>query len=161
MEKLSQVSLESRERTLAEIYSDDSYITLYRYEKPETEYNENREGSVSKREIVGQWFTKNIDDLKTYIKARKPRGVITTVRIPKESLEEYDATVREDTKDMDIEVGNFIIPPEVQRQSRIEIPLAVESRLNNKFSFSEFGKINDFVDRELSPRALLSLAARM
>jgi hypothetical protein len=161
MEKIRHSNVESRkELTLAEIYSDDSYITLYRYEKPETEYKESREGSVSKKEIVGQWFTKEISDLKAYIRGRKPGGILAVVRVLRKNLNEYDAQLRDETKDMDIEVGNFIVPPEAQQQSRIEVPLTIVSRLENKFSFSEYDAISKFVDHEMSQEALLLAASR-
>jgi len=158
MEKIPGVTtskVEENPVSMREMYSDDSYVTLYRYEKPTEDYNESREGSVSKREIVGQWFTDKPEDLKTYIKMRQPGGIIVTIRVPKTDLTQFDATLREDTKDMDIEVGNFVIDPNIQEKSRLEIPLEVNARLGKKFSFNEFEQINEFVDRELSSESIL------
>jgi hypothetical protein len=158
MEKMPSITVSRAEKShisMREIYSDDSYVTLYRYEKPTEEYAESREGTVSKREIVGQWFTDNVEGLKTYIKMREPGGIIVTVRVPMAELKRHNATLREDTKDMDIEDDNFIIGPDIQEKSRLEIPLEVNARLGKKFSFNEYQHIDAFVDRELTPESLL------
>lgn len=141
-----------RAEKLAQIYNDDSYVTLYRYENPNHVYDadSSREGVVSKQEIVGQWFTDNINDLKTYSHMRKPGGRIATVRIPKTELGKYDATQLEQTKDMDIESGNYIIPDTVQAETRIEIPVEVETANPNKFLFKDWKALDQFIDDTIS-----------
>ncbi|MFZ2523295.1 MAG: hypothetical protein WAW92_02810 [Minisyncoccia bacterium] len=60
------------QETPKNIYENESFVTLYRYENPAVAYDESREGTVSKPELVGQWYTNNLGDLKTYVKSRQP-----------------------------------------------------------------------------------------
>ncbi len=140
---------------LVAVYEDPNSVTLYRYEKPAAPYNERREGAVSKRSIIGQWFTNNLDDLGTYIKMRQPGGRVVAIRVPVARLHEFDAANLPETKDMDREVGNYIVPEELQLGSRLEIPLPVTSRIPSKFLFENFKDINAFVETELTADAIL------
>ncbi len=140
-------------KKLTQAYNDDGYVTLYRYENPNKSYDATdnpREGIVSKQEVVGQWFTDNISDLKAYSHMRKPGGRITTVRIPKSELDQYDAMKLEQTKDMDIESGNYIIPDELQKETRIEIPVDVETINPNKFLFKDWKILDEFIEDNVS-----------
>lgn len=139
-----------RKEKLKQLYHNNEYTSLYRYDTPNTEYDERRENVVSKKEIIGNWFTDNIQDLKDYIKTRSTNGSIITIRIPLADLKKYDALILENTKDMDIEKGNYIVPREIQADSYIEIPLKIETQNPNKFLFKDWQKINDFVDNNVS-----------
>lgn len=137
------------------IYEDENFVTLYRYENPSVSYDESREGVVSKQELVGQWYTDNLSDLKTYVKSRQPGGKLVTIRIRRDELESHDATQLDKTKDMDIEKGNYIISDTEAENSRIEIPLAIETTNPRKFLMSDWQKVNEFVDTNLSPENLV------
>ncbi len=146
-----------RKEKLKQLYHNNEYTSLYRYDTPNTEYDEKRENVVSKKEIIGNWFTDNIQDLKNYIKTRSTNGSIITIRIPLADLKNYDASILENTKDMDIEKGNYIVPREIQADSYIEIPLKIETQNPNKFLFKDWQKINDFVDNNVSsPEKILN-----
>jgi len=142
-----------RKEKLKQLYNSNEYASLYRYDTPNTEYDEKREGVISKKEIIGDWFTSNIQDLKDYIKTRSVNGSIIAIRIPVTDLKKYDASILENTKDMDIEKDNYIIPKEIQADSYIEIPLKIETQNPNKFLFKDWQKINDFVDNNISSPA--------
>ena len=143
------------EQPLIDIYRDSRYVTLYRYENPSSPYDEDREGIVSKKSLIGGWFTNNLSDLRTYIKMRQPGGTIVTIRILKDQLETYDATKNEETQKMDIEEGNFVIPQNVQTSTRIEIPLTVNTKNPKKFLFNDWGQVNHFIDTTLTPEKLI------
>ena len=120
------------------VYEDANFVTLYRYENPTIAYDESREGTVSRQELIGQWYSDNIEDLKTYIKARTPGGKLVTIRIHRDELESHDAAKLDETKDMDIEKGNYIISDAEAENSRIEIPLAIETTNPKKFLMSDW-----------------------
>ncbi len=142
-------------KRLLEIYQDNDYKTLYRYDNPNTAYDDRREGIVSRKELIGSWFTDRIDDLATYIKGRQPGGRILLVRAKKDDMEKYDATKLPETKDMDIEAGNYIIPEDIKTGSGIEIPLTVEGTNPNKFIMKDWVAIDSFISDELSDAAIL------
>lgn len=148
-------SADPRQESLAAAYKDSSFVTLYRYENPAAPYDEAREGAVSKAVIIGQWFTSDLNDLRTYIKMRQPGGHVAVIRVPASRLHELDAANLPATRDMDREVGNYIVPEELQSGSRLEIPLPVTSRIPNKFLIENFKDINAFVDTELTTDAIL------
>lgn len=143
------------QETPKNIYEDENFVTLYRYENPDTSYDETREGTVSRQELVGQWYTDNLNDLKTYVKSRQPGGKLVAVRIRHDELESHDASKLDGTKDMDIEKGNYIISDAEAENSRIEIPLAIEAINPKKFLMSDWQKVNKFVDTNLSPENLV------
>jgi hypothetical protein len=142
-------------KKLLEVYQDENYETLYRYENITTPNNQEREGVVSKQELIGNWFTNNQDDLATYIKARQPGGNVVLVRISKAELDKFDASQLTETMEMDIEAGNYIIPSELQNETRLTIPLVVEVASSNKFMMKDWRKVNDFVKNNLSKEQLL------
>ena len=148
-------SLQEQNNSLEQIYKNPDFVTLYRYENPTVPYDPRREGDVSKETLIGSWFTSKIDQLKVYIKMRQPGGKVVTIRVPIATLDTYDASKNEETKNMDIEVGNFIVPQEVQADSRIEIPLTVNSSDPKKFPVSEWKHINTFIDSTIVPDKLL------
>jgi ethanolamine utilization cobalamin adenosyltransferase len=57
--------------------------------------------------------------------------------------------------EMDIEAGNYIIPSELQNETRLTIPLVVEVASSNKFMMKDWRKVNDFVKNNLSKEQLL------
>jgi len=125
-----ELFIQKEPRSLVDMYTDPNYITLYRYENPNIPYVPRREGTVSKKGLVGTWFTDNLDDLKAYalmrIKGQKG-GIFVVVRVKKDDLGNYGATKLPETKDMDIEPGNYIIPEQVRANSRVEMPAFFKS----------------------------------
>lgn len=140
------------------VYEDPNFVTLYRYENPAVVYDETREGVVSKQEFVGQWYTDKLGDLKTYVRRRRPGGKLVSIRIPSNQLDSYDALKLDETKGMDIEKGNFVVPPDVAQSSRLEMPLTIETSNPNKFLFGDWQKIDKFVDENLSAESLVDKA---
>lgn len=140
------------------VYEDPNFVTLYRYENPTVEYDESREGVVSKQEFVGQWYTGNLGDLKTYVRRRRPGGKLVTIRIPSNELDSYDASKLDKTKGMDIEKGNFVVPPDVAQSSRLEMPLTIQTANPNKFLLGDWQKIDNFVDTNMSAESLVQKA---
>lgn len=157
-----QLKNSAEKLSLEQIYSDERFITLYRYENPDTSYDASREEDVlvSKREIVGQWFTDNLGDLRTYMLMRQPGGRIVVVRVPKSHLVTLDAGNRAEARNMDRELGNYIVSPEQQAETRIEIPVGIETKSSKRFRLDEMQKIDEFIGQELSLEALLSHAQR-
>jgi len=142
-------------KRMLELYSDDQYETLYRYENPEAPYNKTREGEVSREHLIGQWFTNNLGDLTTYIRRRQPGGRIAVVRVPKSDLQKYDATTNPETSTMDIELGNYIVPEQAQQESRLQIPFTVAGSGNNRFLTKDWDGVKEFVQTELKPEKLI------
>ncbi|MBI2410263.1 hypothetical protein HYV30_04500 [Candidatus Kaiserbacteria bacterium] len=140
------------------MYQDPNFVTLYRYENPSVSYDEGREGIISKQALICGWFTDNLNDLRTYIKMRHPGGRIVVIRVPRDRLETYDARKNEETKEMDTEPGNFVVPQEEQAATRIEIPFPVESSAPKKFLMSDFGRIDAFIEQELTSERLIEKA---
>lgn len=151
--------LEPEPLSLEDIYRSPHFVTVYRYENPSSSYDESREGIVSKRTLVGNWFTMNVGDLRTYIKTRQPGGKIVVVRIPSDQMVIYDATINDETREMDIEKGNFIIPEDMQTTSRLEIMLDIDSQNPKKFLMRDWSQIDSFVDSTLTPERLIERAS--
>ena len=154
-ENIVPASPETGKENKARLYENTDYVTLYRYENPEIPYDEGREGVVSKKTLIGTWFTDNLNDFKTYVHMRPPRGRLVVVRVPKAQLGQFDASTHEETSEMDIEKGNYIIPNDIQMQSRVEIPLEVKSQVPKKFLFKEWKEIDALIDVTLTDQALL------
>ncbi|MFZ2523294.1 MAG: hypothetical protein WAW92_02805 [Minisyncoccia bacterium] len=80
---------------------------------------------------------------------------MVAIRIHRYKLESHDATQLDETKDMDIEKGNYIVSDTEARNSRIEIPLNVETANKNKFLMTDWQRLNDFIDANLSSESLI------
>jgi len=92
-------------------------IRLYRIENTNILYDESREGIVSKREIIGQFFTDSINTVANYLKKnQKEDGInLVYVDIPKSDLDKYHVSNNEFSKTMDVESDNWIIPQSIAR----------------------------------------------
>lgn len=92
-------------------------IRLYRIENKNIPYDETREWIVSKKEIIGCFFTDNIQTLSNYIKKNQSKQWIELVYvdIPKDQLENFHVSNNEYTQTMDVENDNRIIPTTVNR----------------------------------------------
>lgn len=147
--------------SLKDLYQDPSYISLYRYENPNLPYDEDREGIVSKKGLIGSWYTDNLDDLKTYtfmrIKGQKG-GRFVVVRVKRDELDKYDATKLPETKDMDLESGNFIIPNEVGNKSRVEVDGVFKDSWEGRqnIPLADHQDIEDYIDKNLSDQTIIA-----
>ena len=92
-------------------------VRLYRIENKNIPYDESREGIVSKKEIVGGFFTDNIDTVSNYIrKNQSQEGInLVYVDISKNDLDKYHVSKNEYAKTMDVESDNWIIPSDINR----------------------------------------------
>ena len=104
--------------TLQDFLNENSNnkIRLYRIENPNIPYDENREGIVSSKDLIGQFFTDNIDDVSLYIrKNQKMDGIrLVYVDISKEELENYHVSKNKNAPS-DVEGNNWLIPNTVKR----------------------------------------------
>ena len=92
-------------------------VRLYRIENKNIPYDESREGIVSKKEIVGGFFTDNIDSVANYIRKNQSQEGISLVYvdISKDDLDKYHVSKNEYTKTMDVESDNWIIPSNINK----------------------------------------------
>ncbi len=144
-----------------DLYRNPDYVSLYRYENPTRPYNEEREGIVSKRELIGGWYTDSFADLSAYTRTRikgQRGGRFVVVRIKKEDLDKYDATKLPETRDMDIESGNYMIPPSVGINSRVEVSGIFKDSWEGKrnIPLSEWKEIGEYIQNNLSDEAIIS-----
>ncbi len=159
---LSSIS-ETPKISRKEIYRDPSYTTLYRYENKTLPYDSAREGLVSKEALIGAWFTNSLDDLRTYFISRVQGvrgGRFIAVRVKKEDLSQFDATTHPETKDMDIETGNYIIPSGVIAETGlfVDAPFKEEWEGKKNLPMKDWGYVRDFIQSNLSDDALQSIA---
>lgn len=96
---------------------NNNLIRLYRIENTNIPYDESIEGIVSKREIIGQFFTDSINTVANYLKKnQKEDGInLVYVDIPKSDLDKYHVSNNEFSKTMDVESDNWIIPQSIAR----------------------------------------------
>jgi hypothetical protein len=144
-----------------DLFRDPSYVSLYRYENPTIPYDESREGVVSKAGLIGTWFTDSLSDLKSYTISRikgQRGGRFLVVRVKREDLDIYDATKLPETNDMDIERGNYVIPPELAQSSRVEVDGIFKDDWEGKRSLptSEWAEIGDYINANLSDEAVIA-----
>jgi hypothetical protein len=94
----------------------NSKIRLYRIENPNIPYDESREGIVSNKDLIGQFFTDNINDVSTYIrKNQKVDGIrLLYVDIPQDDLETYHVS-KNSKAPSDVESNNWLIPNTIKR----------------------------------------------
>lgn len=92
-------------------------VRLYRIENKNIPYDGTREWIVSKKEIIGCFFTDNIQTLSNYIKKNqsKPWIELVYVDVPKDQLENFHVSNNKYTQTMDVENDNRIIPTTVNR----------------------------------------------
>jgi len=92
-------------------------VRLYRIENKNIPYDERREGSVSKKEIIGGFFTDNVDTLANYIrKNQSQEGInLVYVDVSKSDLDKYHVSKNEYAKNMDVESDNWIIPSNINK----------------------------------------------
>lgn len=120
---------------------------LYRYENASFAH----EGNItdtSHPELVGQWFTDNLQSLKDYIHMRQPGGEIIVVEVPKNRLDEFHVSKHPIASTMDTEPENWIIPEEILKNAK-RIKLSIPSANSKKFIFKEWSEIDNFVDSNL------------
>jgi hypothetical protein len=144
-----------------DLYRDPSYVSLYRYENPSTPYDLSREGVVSKSHLIGTWYTDSLDDLAAYTASRikgQRGGRFVVVRVRREDLDTYDATKLPDTQDMDIEKGNYVIPPEIAERSRVEVNGIFMHRWEGKknFPWTDRQVLRDYIATNLSDDAIIA-----
>lgn len=92
-------------------------VRLYRIENKNIPYDESREGIVSKKEIVGGFFTDSINTVSNYIRKNQSQEGITLVYvdIDKNDLDKYHVSKNEYAKNMDVESDNWIIPQNIDK----------------------------------------------
>jgi hypothetical protein len=120
---------------------------LYRYENSKFGYS----GGITETshpEIVGQWFTDNIQSLKDYIHMRQPGGDIVIVEIPVSKLDTFHVSNHPIANSMDVEDDNWIIPKELLDSAK-RISLTVPSQNSHKFIFKEWQDIDTFIDHHI------------
>lgn len=148
------------ENPKALLYKDPNYVSLYRFENPTIPYDESREGVVSKSDLIGNWYTASLSDLKTYtiqrIKGQRG-GRFVVIRVKKEDLGKYDATKLPQTRDMDIESGNYLIPKDVASLSRIEVDGIFKDEWEGKknLDMAKWREIGDYINNTLTDEAIL------
>ena len=116
MKKRAQL-LEHLTRSVIKLLNENNTVRLYRIENKSIPYDKSREGIVSRKEIVGQFFTDNIDTASLYIrKNQSQEGIkLVYVDIPKDDLDKYHVSRNEYAKTMDVESDNWIIPSSIKR----------------------------------------------
>ena len=106
-------------RTIREFLQENSNskIRLYRIENPNIPYDaKSREGIVSNKNLIGQFFTDNINDVSTYIrKNQKVDGIrLVYVDISQDDLETYHVS-KNPKAPSDVESNNWLIPNTIKR----------------------------------------------
>tara|TARA_R110000868_G_scaffold178856_2_gene418708 strand:+ start:157 stop:600 length:444 start_codon:yes stop_codon:yes gene_type:complete len=96
--------------------NSNSKIRLYRIENPNIPYDESREGIVSNKNLIGQFFTDNINDVSTYIrKNQKVDGIrLVYVDILQDDLETYHVS-KNPKAPSDVESNNWLIPNTIKK----------------------------------------------
>ncbi len=147
------------------IYQDPNCVTLYRYENPNIPYDESREGVTSIAEAIGNWYTDNTDDLLSYAISRvkgTPGGRFITIRVSKDDLPGFDATLNPETSQMDIEQGNYVVPQEIAEKTSLifEAPFEEHWQGRQDIPVQDWNVFREFIASELSESAIVdSLSA--
>lgn len=99
-----------------EKFEPRNQIRLYRIENPNIPYDESREGRVSNKDLIGQFFTDNINDVSNYIrKNQKVDGSrLVYVDIPQDDLETYHVS-KNPKAPSDVESNNWLVPNMIKR----------------------------------------------
>lgn len=108
---------------ISEIKTPTKNTYLYRIENTNTESNP--DGITSHEEIIGQWFTPNIETAILYLRksqqtfgmnAQRVNGAnLLIVKIPEDKLESFHADQHPIASQMDHENDNYIIPKTIKR----------------------------------------------
>lgn len=114
---------ESSEELQNEVYkalgfgNQKDTVRLYRIENKNIPYDESREGIVSKKEIIGGFFTDNVDTVANYIRKNQfQEGInLVYVDISKSDLDKYHVSKNEYAKNMDVESDNWIVPSNINK----------------------------------------------
>lgn len=99
-----------------EKFEPRNQIRLYRIENPNIPYDESREGRVSNKDLIGQFFTDNITDVSNYIrKNQKVDGIrLVYVDITQDDLETYHVS-KNSKAPSDVESNNWLVPNMIKR----------------------------------------------
>jgi hypothetical protein len=164
MGEATTTDYESGQQSKSEIYRSPDYTSLYRFENPTIPYDEGiREaGLVSKRSLIGSWFTDDLSSLQTYALARIKGvrgGQFVVVRVKNTDLEKYRAVNNPDAFDMDIEKDNYVIPKDVASQSEVVIGSLFKDEWEGKRTvpFADRKLVRDYINTKLSSEAIISL----
>lgn len=105
-------------KTIQEFLNENNSpkIRLYRIENPNIPYDDSREGIVSNKDLIGQFFTDNIDDVSNYIrKNQKIDGIrLVYVDIPHDELDKYHVS-KNPKAPTDVELNNWLIPDKIKK----------------------------------------------
>lgn len=150
-----------RKQKIVDLFRDPSFVSLYRYENPTIPYDDIREGVVSKTGLIGSWYTDSLSDLQTYTVTRikgQRGGRFVVIRVKREDLDKYDATKLPETRDMDIESGNYVIPPEIADTSRVEVDGIFKDSWEGKRNLptTEWNEIGNYINANLSDEAIVA-----
>lgn len=145
----------------ADLYRDPNYTSLYRYENPTIPYDEGREGIVSKKDLIGTWYTDNLDDLKAYSLTRiqgKRGGKFVVIRVKEDELDKYDATKKPEMAGMDFESGNYLVPDEISSESRVEVEGIFKDSWEGRPSIplADYQEVGDYINKNLSAEAIVA-----
>lgn len=99
-----------------EKFEPRNQIRLYRIENPNIPYDESREGIVSNKDLIGQFFTDNITYVSGYIrKNQKVDGIrLVYVDMPQDDLETYHVS-KNPKAPSDVESNNWLVPNMIKR----------------------------------------------
>lgn len=96
------------------------FTTLFRVENPNIPADPRRFGQTSHEDLVGQWFSPNLDTAMHYLRkstqtfgqnASPVDGAqLVIAQVPIDQVESYHVTKHSLAKDMDVENDNYIIP---------------------------------------------------
>jgi hypothetical protein len=98
-------------------FQGNNTVRLYRIENKNIPYDESREGIVSKKEIIGGFFTDNPNTVANYIRKNQSTEGISLVYVDvlKSDLDKYHVSKNKYAKNMDVESDNWIIPQNINR----------------------------------------------
>ena len=84
---------------------------LYRIENPNIPYDESREGDVSNKDLLGQFFIDNIKDLMFYVRKnqREPGIRLVYVDLTPKEKDKYHVS-KNPLAPKDVEPNNWLIP---------------------------------------------------
>lgn len=140
---------------------NENTTRLYRIENRNIPYDESREWIVSKREIIGCFFTDTINTLSNYIRKNQRQAWIELVYldIPTSKLEDYHVMRNEYTQDMNVENDNRIIPNSVKRN---HVDLSSLSQVTGNFlSFKNWQQeLNQIISTLPKPKEITKQQAK-
>lgn len=147
-----------------ELYRSPDYTTLYRFENSSIPYDESirESGPISKRSLIGAWFTDDLSSLQSYALSRIKGirgGKFVVVRVKNVDLEKYRASNNPDAFDMDIEKDNYIIPQDILSQSGVTIDGLFKDEWEGKRTvpFADRKLVGSYINTKLSNEAIISM----